>query len=41
VPMQDGSPRFVIVGAGMAGLTAAFVFAVQMLTFPIGAGTSG
>ena len=27
--------------APMAGLVAAFVFAVQMLTFPIGAGTSG
>ncbi len=27
--------------APMAGLVAAFVFAAQMLTFPIGAGTSG
>jgi cobalt/nickel transport system permease protein len=25
----------------LAGLTAAFVFAVQMLNFPVGAGTSG
>ncbi len=27
--------------APLAGLVAAFVFAVQMLTFPVGAGTSG
>ncbi len=27
--------------APLAGLTAAFVFAVQMLNFPVGAGTSG
>lgn len=27
--------------APMAGLTAAFVFAVQMMNFPVGAGTSG
>ena len=27
--------------APMAGLTAAFVFAAQMLNFPVGAGTSG
>src|SRR5690348_4232489 len=27
--------------APMAGLVAAFVFAVQMLNFPVGAGTSG
>src|SRR6478752_3127998 len=27
--------------APMAGLVAAFIFAVQMLNFPIGAGTSG
>ncbi|SFL82847.1 energy-coupling factor ABC transporter permease [Geodermatophilus ruber] len=27
--------------APMAGLTAAFVFAVQMVNFPVGAGTSG
>lgn len=28
-------------GAPLAGLTAAFVFAVQMVNFPVGAGTSG
>src|SRR3712207_9394912 len=27
--------------APLAGLTAAFVFAVQMMNFPVGAGTSG
>ncbi|MEO3875768.1 energy-coupling factor ABC transporter permease [Nonomuraea sp. B12E4] len=27
--------------APLAGLVAAFVFAVQMLNFPVGAGTSG
>nr|MBA3991824.1 energy-coupling factor ABC transporter permease [Propionibacteriales bacterium] len=27
--------------APMAGLVAAFIFAVQMLNFPVGAGTSG
>ena len=27
--------------APMAGLTAAFIFAVQMLNFPVAAGTSG
>jgi len=27
--------------APLAGLTAAFIFAVQMLTFPVGVGTSG
>jgi cobalt/nickel transport system permease protein len=28
-------------GPALAGLTAAFVFAVQMVNFPVGAGTSG
>jgi ABC-type Co2+ transport system permease subunit len=27
--------------APMAGLTAVFIFAVQMLNFPVAAGTSG
>ena len=41
VSLKETGKRLVERQIPMAGLTAAFVFAVQMLNFPVGAGTSG
>ncbi|HZX06691.1 energy-coupling factor ABC transporter permease, partial [Kribbella sp.] len=41
VSLQRASRELRETGPALAGLTAAFVFAVQMVNFPVGAGTSG
>ncbi len=39
--MQRSRTELAEAGAPLAGLTSVFVFAVQMINFPVGAGTSG
>jgi cobalt/nickel transport system permease protein len=41
VSLQRANREIRETGPALAGLTAAFVFAVQMVNFPVGAGTSG
>jgi len=41
VSLQRANRELRETGPALAGLTAAFVFAVQMVNFPVGAGTSG
>lgn len=41
VSLRKASSEIRETGPALAGLTAAFVFAVQMVNFPVGAGTSG
>jgi cobalt/nickel transport system permease protein len=41
ISLQRASREVRETGPALAGLTAAFVFAVQMVNFPVGAGTSG
>ncbi|WP_328994222.1 energy-coupling factor ABC transporter permease [Kribbella sp. NBC_01245] len=41
VSLRKASGEIRETGPALAGLTAAFVFAVQMVNFPVGAGTSG
>ncbi|HEU4948778.1 MAG TPA: energy-coupling factor ABC transporter permease [Kribbella sp.] len=41
VGLQRANREIRETGPALAGLTAAFVFAVQMVNFPVGAGTSG
>jgi cobalt/nickel transport system permease protein len=41
ISLQRASREVRESGPALAGLTAAFVFAVQMVNFPVGAGTSG
>ncbi|MFC0625750.1 energy-coupling factor ABC transporter permease [Kribbella deserti] len=41
VSLRRASAEIRETGPALAGLTAAFVFAVQMVNFPVGAGTSG
>lgn len=39
--LRRAEPEMRAGGPALAGLTAAFIFAVQMVNFPVGAGTSG
>ncbi len=41
ISLQRANREIKETGPALAGLTAAFVFAVQMVNFPVGAGTSG
>jgi cobalt/nickel transport system permease protein len=41
ISLRRASQELRETGPALAGLTAAFVFAVQMVNFPVGAGTSG
>ncbi|ONI69212.1 cobalt ABC transporter permease [Kribbella sp. ALI-6-A] len=41
ISLQRANREIRETGPALAGLTAAFVFAVQMVNFPVGAGTSG